>query len=59
MHNYYGDDMATVTKQKAKIDKETELELVAIKIRQQQLEAKIKGLKYETHEEVKKRYGFK
>ncbi|MFH0969921.1 MAG: hypothetical protein V1776_00455 [Candidatus Diapherotrites archaeon] len=41
-----------------KISKERELELVALKIKQQVAEMKAKGLKYETWEEVKKRYGF-
>lgn len=41
-----------------KISKELELELVALKLKQEHDEAKQQGLRYETHEEVKKRYGF-
>lgn len=44
--------------QTQKISKERELELVALKIKQQVAEMKAKGLKYETWEEVKKKYGF-
>ncbi|MEK6902079.1 MAG: hypothetical protein AABX02_00630 [archaeon] len=40
------------------LSKEAELELVALKLRHLQAEAKRKGTKFETLDEVKKRYGF-
>lgn len=55
-----GDTMRTrmQEQQTQKISKERELELVALKIKQQVAEMKAKGLKYETWKEVKKKYGF-
>ncbi len=41
------------------VPRELELELVGEKLRQLELESKRKGTKFETLEEVMKRYGFK
>lgn len=42
-----------------KSPEELELELVALRIKEQSEEIKAKGLKFEAHEEVKKKYGLK